>query len=174
VTAGAPRPATMARRIGALAYEALLLTAMAFVAGFVFLPFLPHDPARQTLVVPSILARAVMFGTLVAGAGFYYVWCWSDGRRTLPQKTWRLRLLDRAGAPPTRARALVRYVACWIGPALALAAYALLAPRGHGPNAAAFIALGYCWAVVDPDRQFLHDRIAGTWVVQDARSDGKR
>ncbi|HSC22127.1 MAG TPA: RDD family protein [Casimicrobiaceae bacterium] len=174
MTADARRPATIRRRIAALAYEALLLTAMAFVAGFVFLPFLPHDPTRQTLAVPSPFARAVMFCALAAAAGFYYVWCWSDGRRTLPQKTWRLRLLDRGGAPPTRARALVRYVACWIGPALALAAYALLGPRGHAANAAAFIALGYCWAVVDRDRQFLHDRIAGTWLVQDARSDGKR
>ena len=163
-----PRLASIGRRLAALGYEALLLVAMLFVAGFVFVPFLPHDPTRQTLTVPSTLARAIMFSALAAGAGLYYVWCWSGGRRTLPQKTWRLRLVDRAGAPPTRTRALVRYVGCWIGPALALAAYALLAPHGHGRNAAAFIALGYCWAIVDPDRQFLHDRIAGTLVVQDA------
>lgn len=162
-----PRLATIRRRLAALGYEALLLTAMLFVAGFVFLPFLPHDPTRQTLTVPSTLARAIMFWVLAGGAGVYYVWCWSNGRRTLPQKTWRLRLLDRGGAPPSGARALVRYVACWLGPALALAAYALLHASGHGRNAAAFVALGFCWAIVDPDRQFLHDRIAGTLVVQD-------
>ena len=162
-----PRLATIRRRLAALGYEALLLTAMLFVAGFVFLPFLPHDPTRQTLTVPSTLARAIMFCVLAGGAGVYYVWCWSNGRRTLPQKTWRLRLLDRGGAPPSGARALVRYVACWLGPALALAAYALLHASGHGRNAAAFVALGFCWAIVDPDRQFLHDRIAGTLVVQD-------
>jgi len=165
---GGPRLATIRRRVAALGYEALLLTAMLFVASFVFLPFLPHDPTRQTLTVPSTLARVIMLCTLAAGAGFYYVWCWSGGRRTLPQKTWRLRLADRRGAPPTRIRALVRYVACWIGPGLALGAYALVHASGHGRNAAAFVALGYCWAIVDPDRQFLHDRIAGTLVVQDA------
>src|SRR5690242_7474792 len=121
VSAG-PGLATIRRRLAALGYEALLLTAMLFVAGFVFLPFLPHDPTRQTLTVPSTLARVIMSCVLAGGAGVYYVWCWSNGRRTLPQKTWRLRLVDRRGAPPTRARALVRYVACWLGPALALAA----------------------------------------------------
>ena len=163
-----PRLAPIRRRVAALGYEALLLTAMVFVAGFVFLPFLPHDPTRQTLTVPSMLARVVMFCTLAAGVGVYYVWCWSGGRRTLPQKTWRLRLLDRRGVPPTRARALARYVACWIGPGLALVAYAVVHASGHGRNAAAFVVLGFCWAIVDPDRQFLHDRIAGTLVVQDA------
>lgn len=167
-TSTGPALASIKRRIAALGYEALLLTAMAFVAGFVFLPFLAHDPTRQTLTVPSTVARVAMFCALVAGAGLYYTWCWSDGRRTLPQKTWRLRLVDRHGSPPTRSRALVRYVACWIGPALALAAYAVLHASGHARNAAAFLALDYCWAIVDPDRQFLHDRIAGTLVVQDA------
>jgi uncharacterized RDD family membrane protein YckC len=166
--------ASIRRRIAALGYEALLLVAMAFVAGFVFLPFLRQDVTRQTLTVPSSVARVVMFCTLVAAAGLYYTWCWSDGRRTLPQKTWRLRLVDRRGAPPTRARALVRYAACGVGPALAVVAYAVLQPVGHARNALAFVALNYCWAIVDPGRQFLHDRVAGTLVVEDREPIGAR
>lgn len=167
-----PPLASIGRRVAAICYEALLLVAMAFVAGFVFLPFLPHDVSRQTLTLPSSVARSVMFCTLVIAAGVYYAWCWSEGRRTLPQKTWRLRLVDRRGRPPTRQRALVRYAACWIGPALALVGYATLQSTGHARNALAFAALNYCWAIVDPERQFLHDRIAGTFVVQDERRSG--
>lgn len=162
------RRATIARRIAALGYEALLLVAMAFVAGFLFLPFLPRDASHQTLSVPSSFARAAMFCALVAGAAVYYTWCWSGGRRTLPQKTWRLRLVDRHGEPLRRGRALIRYAAFWIGPALALAAYGALHASGYGRNALAFAALNYCWAIVDPDRQFLHDRVAGSVIVQDA------
>ena len=164
---GRPALASLSRRIGALGYEALLLVAMAFVAGFVFLPFLAHDPTKQTLTQPPTAARATMFCVLVAAFGAYYAWCWSNGRRTLPQKTWRLRLADHRGDAPTWRRALARYAACWIGPAMALGGYALLQPMGHGRNAAAFLALNYCWAIVDPQRQFLHDRLAGTLVVQD-------
>ena len=163
-----PSLASARRRLGALAYEALLLVAMAFIAGFVFLPFLPKDASRHTLTVAPPLARIAMFCALVAAAAVYYAWCWSDGRRTLPLKTWRLRIVDRRGEPLRRGRALARYAAWWIGPGVALAGYALLHPFGHGRNALAFVALNYLWAIVDPDRQFLHDRIAGTAVIQDA------
>jgi len=61
--------------------------------------------------------------------------------------------------------ALVRYAAVWIGPALAWAVY--LAMRAH-PGASSALALftvNVAWALIDRDRQFLHDRIAGTRVV---------
>ena len=164
--------ASFLRRIGALLYEALLLVAMAFFAGFLFLPLVsPRGGSHQTLTVPPIFARTLMFCVLVGGAATYYAWCWSGGRRTLPQKTWRLRLIDRRGGPLSRRQALVRYAAAWIGPALALAGYAALHESGYARNVLAFAALNYCWAIIDPDRQFLHDRIAGTRVVEDTSEE---
>ncbi|HJU21146.1 MAG TPA: RDD family protein [Casimicrobiaceae bacterium] len=166
-----PRVASIARRLAALFYEALLLIPMIIVAGFAFLPFAsPAALATKTLATPSPVARAVMFSLLVVGGAVFYGWCWSGGRRTLAQKTWRLRLVDRRGAPLTATRALVRYAAFWIGPAIALGGYALLQASGHARNALAFFALNYGWAIVDPDRQFLHDRVAGSAIVQDTRN----
>ncbi len=164
---GTPPRASLARRLGALLYEALLLIAMAFVAGFVFLPLIsPHIASSNELTVPPRLARAVFFCALVAGMAVYYTWCWSDGRRTLPQKTWRLRLVDGTGASLTRLAALARYAAAWIGPAFALITYAALRPAPAARYAAGLVALNYAWALVDRDRQFLHDRIAGTRIVR--------
>jgi len=173
-TALDPKRASFLRRIGALAYEALLLSAMAFVAGFLFLPLVsPWGASHRTLTVPPVFARTMMFCALVGGAAGYYGWCWSGGRRTLPQKTWRLRVVDRGGGPLTRRQALIRYAAAWTGPALALLGYGVLHASAYGRNALAFAALNYCWAIIDPDRQFLHDRIAGTRVVNDA-SEARR
>jgi hypothetical protein len=59
----------------------------------------------------------------------------------------------------------LRYAAGWIGPALAIGGYAALRPFGHAPDALAFLALDYAFALVDPERQFLQDRIAGTRVI---------
>ena len=161
-------PASWLRRVGALAYEALLLLAMALVAGFLFLPLVsPAAAIHRTLAVPPVFARTMMFCVLVAGAAGYYVWCWSGGRRTLPQKTWRLQLVDRRGSALSRKQALIRYAAAWIGPALALAGYAAMHASGFARNALALAALNYCWVIFDPDRQFLHDRIAGTRVVNE-------
>jgi len=161
-----PRSAKLARRIGALTYEALLAIAMAFGVGFALLPLVsPVGSASRELVVPTPFARTIMACALVGGGALYYGWCWSRGRRTLPQKTWRLRLVGLDGGPVSWQRALLRYAAAWIGPAMALAGYAALNTTGHARNALAFMLVNYCWALVDRDGQFLHDRIAGTRVV---------
>jgi uncharacterized RDD family membrane protein YckC len=70
--------------------------------------------------------------------------------------------------------ALVRYLACWIGPALAVALVLPLSSQGRGAAAAWLLAVNYAWALVDRDRQFLHDRLAGTRLVQVARQPGRR
>ena len=170
-----PRPAlnvatraSLARRLGALLYEALLLIAMAFIAGFAFLPLLsPPGADRTALTIPPLLARTVLFGALVGGAAWYYTWSWSNGRRTLPQKTWRLQLVDVHGHALARRTALARYAAGWIGPALALIAYAALRPAPAARLAAGLLFFNYAWSIFDRDRLFLHDRIAGTSVVRD-------
>ena len=81
-------------------------------------------------------------------------------------KTWRLQLAMADGSPVTRKAALLRYLACWIGPVLAILAYALLRKADWGAQATWLIAFNFLWAFVDPQRQFLHDRIAGTRLVQ--------
>jgi len=158
-------PAPLGRRLGALLYEALLLFAMAIVVGFAFLPLVsPAGPGDTTLRIPSIFARTLLFCVLAGAAALYYTWNWSEGRRTLPQKTWRLQIVGANGGPVTRRTALVRYVAAWIGPALALLAYVVV-PSERAPYAVMLLAFDYAWVLVDRDRQFLHDRLAGTRVV---------
>ena len=51
---------------------------------------------------------------------------------------------------------------------LALAGYLALRPFGAGALALPLVALNFLWAVADADRQFLHDRIAGTRLVDAA------
>jgi uncharacterized RDD family membrane protein YckC len=67
----------------------------------------------------------------------YFLWCWLRGGQTLAMKAWGIRLVD-----VTPRKALLRFV-------LAL----LLFP------------VSVAWALLDRDRQFLHDRLAGTRLV---------
>ena len=166
---GANDRAGFLRRLAASLYEGLLLAALALVVGFALLPlvsppsFLPGD--ARALPLPGSAARAMSFGCLFAVLGAYCVWGWSRGRRTLPMKTWRIALESTAGTPVSPIGAAVRYGAWWIGPAFAIAAYVALRPVGHGRWAVALLALNYAWALVNADRQFLHDRVAGTRMV---------
>ncbi|NTV70639.1 MAG: RDD family protein [Azonexaceae bacterium] len=75
----------------------------------------------------------------------YFAWCWLNGGQTLPMKTWKLRIVSSEGAVLRPLQAVLRYLAAW--PSILL------------------LGIGIFWALFDKDRQFLHDRIAGTRIV---------
>jgi len=117
----------------------------------------------ESLVVFAILLVGFLFPQIVlSGFGFsssakllwvhvalvlmlYFVWCWIHGGQTLPMKTWKLRVANPDGSPLRPIQAFLRYLAAW--PSIAL------------------LGIGILWALIDPDQQFLHDRIAGTRIV---------
>jgi len=157
--------APLARRIAALFYEVTLLSAILLLVGFLLAPIVSPAKSTSMLQIPDLAGRVVMFcGIFMAGA-LYFGWMWSGGRRTLPMKTWRIRLVTRVGAIVDTRRALIRYAAAWIGPGLAIAMYVAMKQTGAGKHALWLSVVGYAWALFDPDRQFLHDRIAGTRLV---------
>lgn len=128
---------TLRRRLAAMFYELLLLGGVVAVAVLVPLTVL----RGVTGVVPGVsFMRAYVF--LVLGA--YFLWHWRPGKQTLAQRTWKLRIRAADGSPPTLLQLALRYVLCW--PSLLLG------------------GIGILWALVDRDRQFLHDRLAGTRV----------
>jgi uncharacterized RDD family membrane protein YckC len=168
-----PRSAGLIRRLAAVVYESSLLAALALLLGFILLPLIgPAEapPAGDRLALLTPAGRAMSFCCLFALCAAYCIWLWSGGRRPLPMKIWRLALVTTDGGAPSARRAALRYLAWWIGPASAIAAYLALSRDGHGRWALVLLGLNYAWALVDPDRQFLHDRIAGTRIV---RSDAK-
>jgi uncharacterized RDD family membrane protein YckC len=160
--------ATIARRFAALVYESLLLTAVVFAANFALLPLVTPTRGNE-IVVPGLPERAALFCILFAVLAAYFVWCWSNGRRTLAMKTWKLRLVRAGGGVVTPKVALLRYLAAWIGPGLAVAAYTALARYGWGAHTAWLVAFNFLWAFVDRDRLFLHDRVAGTRLVPETK-----
>lgn len=162
-TATAVPEAGLPRRLGALLYEALIVAALMFAAGWLLAPVVsPAASPAASLVVPSPAGRLIGTVALMVLPGAYFVWCWTGGRRTLPQKTWRIAIVDAKGFAPHAARALARYVAGCLGPAIAV----VLAAATHSRYGAVALAVPYAWALVDPDRRFLHDRLAGTRVVR--------
>ena len=137
MSADRARAASLARRLAAALYDALLVVALMFIATFPFLAFFGDSTHGWR--------RHVLQGWVLVVAGAYFAWFWTRGGQTLPMKTWRLRVVRHDGAPVSPGRAIHRYVIA------ALGFFAL--------------GLGFWWALVDRDRQFLHDRLAGTAMV---------
>ena len=75
-------------------YEALLLFAVAFFAGWVF--FFASGGRDAT---SGWLRHALQLFILVMFAS-YFLWCWLRGGQTLAMKAWRVRLV---GATPRKA-----------------------------------------------------------------------
>jgi uncharacterized RDD family membrane protein YckC len=136
-----PRAPGIARRLASGIYELLLLMALVFLATFPFL-------ALFSDATHGWRRHALQAWVLVV-CGAYFNWFWTHGGQTLPMKTWNLRVAMADGSPLTRSRAVLRYVLAVVG----------------------FFAagLGFLWALVDRDRQFLHDRLAGTAIVEGPR-----
>ena len=88
----------LARRLGSMLYEALLLFAVAFFAGFAF-----HFASGAAPLEGWLLRAHQAFLAAVFAA--YFLWCWLRGGQTLAMKTWRVRLV---GVSP--GRALLRFL----------------------------------------------------------------
>lgn len=131
-------PASLTRRALALAYEALLIAAVLIIGALPFV-MLTHD-------ADEILIRPLLQLYLFALAGAYFIWQWLRGGQTLAMKTWRLVLVTREGGPLGLHQALARFI-------FAVAGCLLL-------------GASFLWALVDRERLFLHDRLAGTRIVQ--------
>lgn len=136
MAAATPGPG-IARRLASMLYESLVVFAILLI-GF---------------LLPQILFFAYGLGTsnrllwlhVLALLMLYFVWFWLHGGQTLPMKTWKLRLASADGQALRPLQAILRYLAAW--PSIL------------------FFGIGVLWAVFDKDRQFLHDRIAGTHIV---------
>lgn len=163
-----PLPAGLWRRFGAFVHELLFLVAYLFIVGLIFASVSGESMSSVRPQVLSGPVAALQQIYLFVSIGLYFIYFWIDGRRTLAFKTWYLRLVAVNGGTVDLKRGIVRYLATWIGPALGLAMFMLIGTKGGAWWILGLFA-NFIWALVDPARQFLHDRIAGTRVVYAAQ-----
>jgi uncharacterized RDD family membrane protein YckC len=147
------------RRLAAMLYEALLLFGVVFATGLLF------DTLTQSR--HALMLRHVRQLILFIVLGLYFVFFWSRGGQTLAMKTWRIRLITENGERVRPVKAFVRYLLAWMWflPAVGLD-YAL---GLKGWTSVCVLATGMLlWAAtirLNPDRQFLHDTLAGTRLI---------
>lgn len=160
------RAPPLRRRMACWFYEGIVLFGVVVLAGLAFSIALQQRHA--------LLYRHGMQAFQFTVLALYFCVFWRRGGQTLAMKTWRIRLTDRAGRSVSAARALWRYLLCWLWFLPPLAASALL--RLSAPHAGALLALWVAvWALLShlhPQRQFWHDALAGTRLA-DAPPAGK-
>lgn len=125
------------RRIISLVYEFLLLLAVLFIASFIF-----HLIFSDT---KAVYFKPLFQFYLLVIMGYYFIWFWTHGGQTLAMQTWKMRIVTAEGSGLTKKQAITRYLLALI--------------------CNFFFGLGIIWALFDRDHQFLHDRLAGTRII---------
>lgn len=151
-------------------YEGMVLFGIGLIPGAIGALFVALTGQQHPMQSDSAL-RVIAF--LVYGV--YFTWFWSRRGQTLPMQTWHIRVVTTSGQPLTQPRALLRYLASciWFAPAAALASlnhwarWDALAAVAVGVVAYALLAL------LHPQRQFWHDALCGTQLV-DAPPEPRR
>jgi uncharacterized RDD family membrane protein YckC len=153
----------LGRRLAAFVYEGVLLFGVLMPAGWLYSTLTGQRHALQ--------GRAGLQAVLFVVLALYFVWFWTHGGQTVAMKTWRLRLVSASGRPLTAGRALLRFVLCWlwfVPSLLAVSVAGLTGGLAVGTTVVAGILAyaGISW--LHPDRQFLHDALCRTRLVNAA------
>lgn len=130
--------AGLRRRLASMLYESLLLLGVLALTFMVPLLIL----GIGTDYTPE---GGVLWIYIFAVLGMYFLWYWRRGGQTLAMQTWKLRIVNSDGKPVSLRQGWIRYALAW--------------------PSVLFFGAGLIWALIDKDRQFLHDRLAGTRIV---------
>lgn len=158
--ASLPPAPGIARRLAAFLYEGVLLFGVTMITGLLWSLLTQQRHALQ--------GRVGLMTFLFVVLGIYFVFFWSRGGQTVAMKAWHIRVVDAAGLPLRRGRALLRYLLAWLWFLPALAAVQIAGLHGKGEISVAVVAgvLAYAaLAWLRPDRQFWHDVVAGSRLV---------
>src|SRR5471032_2955778 len=160
IAAGASMVPSVKRRLISMVYETLLGFAV------LFLPFLVFEVAVHSSHTPTLEHMRQALAFLVLGA--YFIHQWSRQGQTLAMKTWRIKVVVPGQPHLSLQAAAGRYLLSWMWVLPALIVDSALGLRNW--DALGVLALGVlAWAataLLDKDRQFLHDRLTGTRLIQ--------
>jgi uncharacterized RDD family membrane protein YckC len=131
-------PPGLLRRLGAMAYDALLLLALLMMLSYPYVWLTGGDK-------PGLLVKTLYQLYLFTICFFFYAGFWTHGGQTLGMRAWRLKVVRAEGGVITWMLALKRFVFAWIS---------LLC-----------FGLGFLWILLDRDKLTWHDRWSGTRLV---------
>jgi uncharacterized RDD family membrane protein YckC len=156
---------SLRRRLCCLVYEGVLLFGLVMMAALVY--------SVVTNQRHALVGQRGLQVWLFLVIGVYLVGFWTRQGQTLPMKTWHMQLVDDRGLRPGLWRCVMRYVLSWMWFLPALLALSWSSLRGWVPFTVVLLSGIAAYAVIarlHPTRQFLHDILCRTRLVDTRRS----
>lgn len=135
------KPCGLLRRTAAILYDALLVSALWFLATVPFIAIQGGEHLDSSSGALHIIYRLTLF--IVAYA--FFVGFWTARGRTLGMQSWGVQLESADGSNPGLRAATIRFIAACL-------------------SWAAF-GLGFFWQLWDPEKLTWHDRLSNTRLV---------
>lgn len=126
--------ASLARRLGAMLYDGLLVLALMFLGTLPFIALRGGEPVDPGNAIYRLTLLLIAYG--------FFTGFWSVFGKTLGMQSWGIRIETPDGARPGPGACSLRF----------LAAIVSWLPAG----------LGFWWQIVDKDGLSWHDRLSGT------------
>lgn len=133
-----PNTLSFWRRTLCLIYDFLLFLAIWFIASLIFIVIVQDTNSTYFRPIYQFYSLSII--------GIYFIWFWTHGGQTLAMQTWKMKVVAKDGSALTMKQAITRYLFAVIG--------------------ITTFGIGIIWALFDRDRQYLHDRLAGTRIVK--------
>ena len=127
----------LARRLGAIFYDSLLVLALMFLGTLPFVALRDGEPVESGNLLHQL--------TLFLIGYLFFIGYWSRYGHTLGMQAWRLKLETADGGKPGLIASSIRFFAAILS----------LLPAG----------LGFWWQLWDKDGLAWHDRLSGTRLI---------
>lgn len=138
------------RRLAALVYDLFILLAISFAYGAAATAIAVGVTGGQhENYQPMFDSVLFLMGWIACLCGFY-CWFWHKSGQTIGMKTWKIQLVSNATAPLQSGG--VTWYQCILRCVIA-------------PPSILLCGLGFWFALLDPQRRTLHDRLSQTAVV---------
>lgn len=130
-------PCSLLRRLAAILYDCLLLTAVLFVATAVLMPFIGGNAVESG----NLAYNAFLFLISL----LYFAWHWVKGGQTLGMRSWHIFVINESMQNPNWKQATLRFFSAFLSLLL--------------------LGLGFVWSLFDKNKLALHDRLSKTKLI---------
>ena len=143
-------PVTLVKRLFAIAYDLLLLTALLFAVGVLvagIMTFAVNEGNAITDEHPFYLTSQLIILSVLLFAGYlFFGWFWVHGGQTLGMKTWRIQLTTINNENISWKQAAIRFL-------VAIVSWLI-------------VGMGFIWSLFDKEKRTWHDMLSDTKLIQ--------
>lgn len=143
-------PASLARRLAAICYDALLCVAIQLVTAFLYklvqMAFIGEARLRQLSESGALDGDPLLSSILLLVTFAFFAKFWTHAGQTLGMQAWGIRVQNADGTAISLTQALLRFV-------VAMASWLC-------------VGLGFAWSLFDQQNRTWHDRYSDSVLVR--------